>query len=72
MSPGIDAAFPWLTGVFGGRQSARTVHLLAAFTLVAFVAVHVLMVLISGLWNNMRSMITGWYMIKPAGDTHGG
>ena len=72
MSPGIDAAFPWLTSVFGGRQSARTVHFLAAFTLVAFAAVHVLMVLISGLWNNMRSMITGWYMIKPAGDTHGG
>jgi thiosulfate reductase cytochrome b subunit len=72
MSPGIDAAFPWLTSVFGGRQSARTVHFLAAFTLVAFVAVHVLMVLISGLWNNMRSMITGWYTIKPAGDTHGG
>ena len=72
MSPGIDAAFPWLTGVFGGRQSARTVHFLAAFTLVAFVAVHVLMVLISGLWNNMRSMITGYYTIKPAGDTHGG
>jgi thiosulfate reductase cytochrome b subunit len=45
---------------------------LAAFALVAFVAVHVLMVLLSGLWNNMRSMITGWYTIEPAGDTHGG
>jgi thiosulfate reductase cytochrome b subunit len=72
MSPGIDAAFPWLTGAFGGRQSARTVHFLAAFALVAFVAVHVLMVLLSGLWNNMRSMITGWYTIEPAGDNHGG
>jgi thiosulfate reductase cytochrome b subunit len=72
MSPGIDAAVPWLTGIFGGRQAARTVHFMAAFTLVAFVAVHVLMVLISGLWNNMRSMITGWYSIIPAGDTHGG
>jgi thiosulfate reductase cytochrome b subunit len=72
MSPGIDAAFPWLTSVFGGRQSARTVHFLAAFTLVMFVAVHVLMVLISGLWNNLRSMITGWYTIEPRGETHGG
>jgi thiosulfate reductase cytochrome b subunit len=72
MSPGIDAALPWLTSVFGGRQSVRTVHFLAAFTLVVFVPVHVLMVVISGLWNNMRSMITGWYTIKPAGDTHGG
>jgi len=72
MSPGIDAAFPWLTSVFGGRQSARTIHFLAAFMLVAFAAVHVLMVLLSGLWNNMRSMITGWYTIERAGDTHGG
>jgi thiosulfate reductase cytochrome b subunit len=72
MSPGIDAAFPWLTGAFGGRQSARTVHFLAAFALVAFVAVHVLMVLLSGLWNNIRSMITGWYTIEPVGDNHGG
>lgn len=72
MSPGLDAAFPWLTSVFGGRQSARTVHFMAAFALVAFVVVHVLMVLVSGVWNNLRSMVTGWYTITPAGDTHGG
>jgi thiosulfate reductase cytochrome b subunit len=72
MSPGIDAAFPWLTSVFGGRQSARTVHFIAAFILVGFVAVHILMVLISGVWNNIRSMVTGWYTIGPAGDSHGG
>lgn len=71
MSPGIDAAFPWLTSVFGGRQSARTVHFVAAFILVAFAAVHILMVLISGVWNNMRSMITGWYAIASTGDSHG-
>ena len=71
MSPGIDAAFPWLPAVFSGRQSARTVHFIAAFTLVAFVLVHVLMVLVSGVWNNMRSMVTGWYRIEPAGEPHG-
>jgi thiosulfate reductase cytochrome b subunit len=28
---------------------------------VLFVVVHLAMVLVSGLWNNLRSMITGWY-----------
>lgn len=63
MSPGIDAAAPWLLDVFGGRQSARTIHFLTASTLVPFVAVHLAMVLASGLWNNLRSMITGRYAI---------
>jgi thiosulfate reductase cytochrome b subunit len=71
MSPGMDAAFPWLTTLFGGRQSARTVHFIIASLLVAFVLVHVLMVLVSGVWNNMRSMITGWYRIEPDGGAHG-
>ena len=59
MSPRVDAALPWLRDVFGGRQSARTIHFLMAWTLVAFVVVHVVMVFVSGLFNNMRSMITG-------------
>jgi thiosulfate reductase cytochrome b subunit len=48
-----------LRDLFGGRQSARTIHFLMAWTLVAFVVVHVVMVVVSGLFNNMRSMITG-------------
>jgi len=71
MSPGLDAAFPGLTAVFGGRQSARTVHFVCAFILIGFVVVHVLMVLLSGLWNNLRSMITGWYAIGPGQHRHG-
>jgi thiosulfate reductase cytochrome b subunit len=59
MSPGVDAVAPWLKDLFGGRQSARTIHFLMAWTLVAFVAVHVIMVVVSGLANNLRSMITG-------------
>ncbi len=59
MSPGMDALLPWLRYAFGGRQSARTIHFLMAWTLVAFVLVHVVMVVVSGLFNNMRSMITG-------------
>lgn len=64
MSPGLNAAFPWLLDLFGGRQSARSIHFLCAFLLVAFVVVHVLMVVASGVWNNMRSMITGRYAIR--------
>ena len=59
MSPGMDALLPWLRYLFGGRQSARTIHFLMAWTLVAFVILHVVMVVVSGLFNNMRSMITG-------------
>jgi thiosulfate reductase cytochrome b subunit len=64
MSPQIDAAFPILLDVFGGRQSARTLHFLAASVLVAFVVVHLVMVLVSGVWNNLRSMVTGRYVIE--------
>jgi thiosulfate reductase cytochrome b subunit len=68
MSPQIDAAFPILLDIFGGRQSARTIHFVAAWTLVVFVLVHLVMVLISGVWNNLRSMITGRYVIEEVRD----
>lgn len=68
MSPGIDAAAPFLLDMFGGRPSARTIHFVTASLLVAFVVVHVAMVLLSGPWNNMRSMITGRYAIKLGGE----
>jgi len=65
MSPGIDAAFPWLVEIFGGRQTARTIHFICATLVTLFVVVHVVMVLVSGLFNNLRSMITGNYAIDP-------
>jgi thiosulfate reductase cytochrome b subunit len=64
MSPGLDAALPFLTSIFDGRQSARTVHFLAAFAVVLFVVIHVIMVLVSGPVNLLRSMVTGWYGVK--------
>ncbi len=64
MSPAMDTAFPWLLEVFGGRQSARSIHFITATFLVLFVVVHVVMVLISGVFNNLRSMITGRYVIE--------
>ncbi|MGV2069003.1 cytochrome b/b6 domain-containing protein [Agrobacterium sp. 22-226-1] len=67
MSPGVDAAFPALVDLFGGRQSARTIHFITALALVIFVIVHVAMVVLSGTWNNIRSMITGRYAIQEKG-----
>ncbi len=63
MSPAMNAAVPELVTLFGGRQSARTIHFLAAGALVLFVLVHVGLVLLSGFWNNMRSMLTGRYAV---------
>ena len=59
MSPGMDAAWPWLIDLFGGRQSARSVHFLATAALVGFIVVHLLLVLLSGPINGIRGMITG-------------
>ncbi|MBM4124920.1 MAG: hypothetical protein FJ246_08235 [Nitrospira sp.] len=69
MSPAFDAAFPWLPDLFGGRQSARAVHFLACFSFVGFMAVHLFMVATTGLVNNLRSMLTGWYRIERDGGT---
>ena len=63
MSPRLDAVFPGWVDLLGGRQSARTLHFLAATGLLAFVLVHVFEVIISGVWNQLRSMVTGWYRL---------
>ena len=63
MSPRIDAVFPGWVDLLGGRQSARTLHFLAAAGLLLFVLIHVFEVLINGAWNQIRSMVTGWYVL---------
>lgn len=64
MSPGMNASWPWLLDLFGGRQSARSVHFIAALLLVLFLVVHLLMVLLAGPWNEVRSMITGRWRVR--------
>ncbi len=63
MSPWLNSIFPGWVDLLGGRQSARTLHFLLAWLLVAFVGIHVFEVIISGLRNHLRSMITGNYRI---------
>lgn len=70
MSPGLNALLPGWVDLFGGRQSARTIHFIAAWALVAFVFIHVFEVIISGLWNNLRSMITGRYRVPAEESDH--
>lgn len=61
MSPGLDAALPWLPDLLGGRQSARTLHFAVMLLLIGFFVIHIVMVLLAGPINELRSMITGWY-----------
>jgi thiosulfate reductase cytochrome b subunit len=63
MSPRLDALFAGWVDLFGGRQSARTIHFIVAWLLVAFVLIHVFEVIVSGFWNHLRSMITGRYRV---------
>lgn len=63
MSPAMNAAWPWLLDIFGGRQSARSLHFIVAFALVAFFLVHIIMVVLAGPINELRSMITGHYRL---------
>jgi thiosulfate reductase cytochrome b subunit len=63
MSPWLNSLFTGWVDLFGGRQAARTIHFIAAWLLVAFVLVHVFEVIVTGLWNNLRSMITGRYRV---------
>lgn len=63
MSPSVNALAPWLLDVFGGRQSARTLHFLSMLGLVGFFVIHIGMILAAGPLNELRSIITGWYRI---------
>jgi len=64
MSPAITSVFPVLVTVFGGHQTARTLHFLAANLLVLFVLVHIAMVILAGFTKRMRAMITGHAIAK--------
>jgi thiosulfate reductase cytochrome b subunit len=59
MSPAVTSVFPIIVNVFGGQQSARTVHFFVAVALVLFLVVHIAMVCLAGFKNRMRAMITG-------------
>jgi thiosulfate reductase cytochrome b subunit len=65
MSPGMNAAWPWLIDIFAGRQSARSIHFIVAMLILAFILVHLVMIVLAGPVNEIRSMITGRYRLPP-------
>jgi thiosulfate reductase cytochrome b subunit len=65
MSPSMDSVLPFLNEVFGGRQTARTIHFTVMTLLVLFFIVHMLMILAAGPLNELRSIVTGWYRTDP-------
>jgi thiosulfate reductase cytochrome b subunit len=59
MSPSITSVVPQIVTVFGGQQSARTIHFFVATLLVVFLLVHIAMVCLAGFTNRVLAMITG-------------
>ena len=59
MSPAVTSVFPIVVNVFGGQQSARTIHFFVSCFLVLFLLVHIAMVCLAGFKKRMRAMITG-------------
>jgi thiosulfate reductase cytochrome b subunit len=59
MSPAIAAAIPSIVSVFGGTQSARTIHFFASIALELFLIVHLIMVMMTGFRQNMKAIIIG-------------
>jgi len=59
MAPAVTAAYPGLLDLFGGSQSARTIHFFAFAALVLFLIVHVVMVALTGFRRQMRAMTLG-------------
>ena len=65
LSPGIDAFAPWLLELFGGRQSARSLHFLFMAAIFLFILVHLSQVVLAGPLNETRSILTGRYAVPP-------
>ena len=68
LSPGMDAALPWLTDLLGGRQSARSIHFIAMALTTLFILVHLTLVMLAGPIDEVRSMITGWWRVPEEGE----
>jgi thiosulfate reductase cytochrome b subunit len=63
LSPGVSPLTGWAIDLFGGRASARSLHFLAASGIGLFIIVHLILVVLAGPYNEIRSMITGKFRI---------
>jgi thiosulfate reductase cytochrome b subunit len=64
MSPAMNAAWPWMLDLVGGRQSARSIHFIVASGLAAFLVLHVGLVIMVGPIRHVRAMVTGYLPLK--------
>ncbi len=71
MSPRLDAVYAGWVDLLGGRQSARSLHFIAAAGLLLFTLIHLFEVIVAGVWNEIRSMLTGWYTVPADKTTKG-
>jgi methionine sulfoxide reductase catalytic subunit len=67
MSPAVVNRFPWYAKIFGGRQSARSIHFLTMLSFVAFLVVHVTLVVMTGFARNMNHIVMGTDDLRPGG-----
>ena len=67
MSPAVVSRFPWYARIFGGRQSARSIHFLTMLSFGAFLAVHVTLVVMTGFARNMNHIVMGTDDLSPWG-----
>lgn len=65
LSPGLAPVTAWFVDLVGGRQTARSIHFLAATGIALFIVVHLVLVVLAGPYNEVRSMITGKFRIPP-------
>ena len=63
LSPAMDSGWGWLLDIFGGRQSARSIHFITMVALIGFFVVHIAMVVLAGPINELRSMLSGYYRL---------
>jgi methionine sulfoxide reductase catalytic subunit len=67
MSPAVVNRFPWYARIFGGRQSARSVHFLTMLSFLAFLVVHVTLIAMTGFARNMNHIVMGTDDLNPLG-----
>lgn len=67
MAPALTNRFPWYARLFGGRQSARSIHFILLLSYVAFLIVHVTLVVMTGFARNMNHIVLGTDDQNPLG-----
>jgi DMSO/TMAO reductase YedYZ molybdopterin-dependent catalytic subunit/thiosulfate reductase cytochrome b subunit len=59
MSPAVVNRFAWYARIFGGRQSARSIHFLTMLSFLGFIVVHVTLIVMTGFVRNMNHIVMG-------------